>query len=153
MHEPAYPTVCKVREPEICNCMEYEEDNLIPSDYQKQLAYYNTVKDKIKWILVNLKFSRNFTNKYFVFFYWQIAQDFNPGKKLDMEIIRKLVDPEVIRRAKQLLVAENSELYGGFNPTIEEAKTFKQYLIEEFVTSGGDYEKPEGAGLPPAFEV
>jgi len=152
-HASTDPRVCKRIN---CNCIGYKENNLIPIDYQVQLAILLKVKHKIRWILENCKFSRNFNNKYFIFFYWQLCDSLFPGTKITPDVTKNLTDPEVIRRAKQLLVkAEepdswNYKKYGPFTPNVEEAKIFKQYLIEEFVTE--IYEKPIVTGIPPDWE-
>ena len=109
-----------------CYCIEFIqaiESNPVIHDHSKYISQMETVSDKIRYILTNIKYSRNFPNKQFVFFYWQICNTMIINKPITHGIIYSLEDPEVIRRSKQKLVNNNKELYGKFELTaIEEAE-------------------------------
>jgi len=118
-HADTEPRVCSILD---CNCSHFIEatiESQIMPGYQKYLNGIETTKDQVKWVLENLKFTRNFRNEMFV--------DFFRSK------VRK-ADPETIRRSKQYLVARNHDRYGAFNPTLLEEKAYKQLAIEEWVT-------------------
>jgi hypothetical protein len=129
-HDHAWdePTVCKDID---CKCTKYveaTETNIVLSKHVVYLQHFQSVKEQIRWLLVNLKFLRNLRNKNFIDFYFQHIKVYTPKGT------PKSPDYETVRRCKQLLVAENSELYGPFDPNVTVEKSDKQISMEEFVT-------------------
>jgi len=88
--------------------------------YVDYVSCFKSVSGFVKWTLLNLRFTRNFDNKTFV----KWIQRTKPN-----------ADPETIRRAKQLLVAENHLLYGPLAITVQREKETKQLAMMEFVTT------------------
>lgn len=105
-----------------CTCFNYEnadEYNPVIMEWDKYVEEFDTAKEKIRWVLENLKYTRNLKNKKFVDFFRKRITDY---------------DPETIRRTKQKLVETNYERYGPFNAEqFEMEKQFKQLGIEEWV--------------------
>jgi len=116
-----------------CYCIEFiqaTESNPVIFNHSKYITQMEKASDKVRYILTNIKYSRNFSNKQFVFFYWQMANILIINKPLTHSMIQGLEDPEVIRRAKQKLVMNNPELYGKFELTAMEEAESKQTGIE-----------------------
>jgi len=123
------PTVCKSMG---CHCIHFEAataDRPAQSQIDRYIASFETVSDRIKWLLENIKYLRNLNNLGFVISYWELVC----GIKFTDEQKRKMIDPEVIRRSKQKLVEHNQEKYGEFSPSFQEQKILKQYAMEEFI--------------------
>jgi hypothetical protein len=119
-----------------CYCIEFIQaigDDSVTFKHSKYLSQMEKTENKIRYILTNIKYSRNFPNKQFVFFYWQIANTLIINKSITQSIIQGLDDPETIRRCKQSLVNKNQELYGPFELTLLEQKEAKQLGIETWL--------------------
>jgi hypothetical protein len=128
-HAATEPRVCLDLD---CSCDGFDAD-VYRTDYQDLLDKLQETRDKVKWLLENLKFLRNFGNKYFVLSYWKYVDGVTVINEASWG---KLTDPESIRRAKQLLVADNPDKYGPFEPNIVEQKQLRQLAFEEFCTIG-----------------
>ncbi len=118
-HAFSEPTVCTVIS---CYCEKYREatpENPVIHKWTKYVEDFNTVKEKVSWLLENIKFLRNYPNKKFVDWFYS---------KVDNS-----KDPETIRRTKQKLVQTDPEAYGPFNPELLTEKAYKQLAIEEAV--------------------
>lgn len=116
-----------------CYCIEFiptTEENPVIFEHSKYISQMEKIEDKVRYILSNIKYSRNFPNKQFVFFYWQIANTLIINKSITQSIIHGLDDPESISRCKRKLVETNAEIYGPFEPTLIEEKEAKQTGIE-----------------------
>ncbi len=115
------PTVCC--DP-YCKCEKFIEatpENPVPANWIDYVNEFNYIKEKLVWLLENVKFLRNYPNKLFVDWFRAKVQD---------------ADPETIRRTKQKLVQENYAKYGPFEaPELEMQKQLKQVGIEEWVVS------------------
>jgi len=110
-------------------------DNSVIPKHQKYLEQYEKTEEKVKYILVNIPETRNLKNKDFVFFFWHMVHRLNI---VNNETIKKLTDPESIRRCRQALVQENKAKYGPTDSTFEEEKTMKeaatyQYVMEKYL--------------------
>jgi hypothetical protein len=115
-----------------CKCRGFElatPDRPAISQIDKYIQSFETISDRVKWLLENIKYLRNLNNLGFVISYWELAC----GIKFTEEQKRKMVDPEVIRRSKQKLVEHNPEKYGEFSPTVQEQKIIKQYSMEQWI--------------------
>jgi len=127
------PRVCKTPS---CRCINYEEaigDNSVMHNHLKYLDEMEKTEDKVRYLLTNIKFLRNFPNKEFVFAYWAFCDGFKWNRILTKEGVRNLTDPESIRRSKQKLVEKNPDLYGPNNEIYIEEKYDKQTGIIEYV--------------------
>ena len=120
-----------------CWCMEYAElknEETVIQRSQKYLDQLEQVEDKVKYILENIPESRNLKNKDFVFLYWHLVSKLNI---ISNDIIKRLDDPESIRRCRQLLVQHNKEKYGATNQehltekVLKESGTY-QYVMEKY---------------------
>lgn len=125
------PTVCKTLG---CKCEHFDAataDKPAQSQIDKYIASFETVSDRISWLLENIKYLRNLNNLGFVISYWELVC----GIKFTEDQKRRMIDPEVIRRSKQKLVEKNPEKYGEFSPTVQEQKIIKQFSIEEWIVN------------------
>lgn len=120
-HAYTEPTVCKDLD---CNCEQYIEatpDNPVDPQWKIYVDEMNTTVSKVKWLLQNIKFLRNYPNKLFVD--WFRTKVYN-------------ADPETVRRSKQKLVEEFPEKYGPFDaPELEMQKQLKQLGIQEWLVN------------------
>lgn len=118
-HAWTEPTVCKNLN---CKCEKFVQatpDNVIVHEWDKYVLEMKHVTDQVRWVLTNLRYTRNLENKQFVDFFRSKVND---------------ADPETVRRTKQKLVETSPDLYGPFDATeLENQKAFKQLGIEEWV--------------------
>ena len=112
------PTVCKDI---FCNCEQYLQsagDDQMIAHWDKYIKEMDDIKKQVRWVLTNLKYTRNLNNDDFV--------DFFTSKMH----CRKY---ETIRRSKQALARSNKALYGKFEcPELEKEMAFKQLGITEW---------------------
>ncbi len=121
-----------------CFCMMYEHavgENSVFSGHQKYLDQMTQTEDKVRYLLTNIKFLRNFGNKDFVFAYWVFCDGLIWNKPITQGMVKTLTDPETIRRVKQKLVEKNKEAYGVFDTITANEKELKQMGIFEYVIS------------------
>lgn len=128
------PTVCcDVK----CQCTQFREaseERPVIVLSQKYFEQYEKIQDRMKWVLDNWRWFRNYTNKDLVIMWWKFINNWDSKKQLmNNHIYDKLDEPETITRVRRLLVEKNPELYGPFLPSIQEHKIIKQYGIMEFV--------------------
>ena len=119
-----------------CWCMKFEYANGDSSVFFNHTKYLNEMvktEEKVRYLLTNIKFLRNYSNKNFVFAYWVFCDGLIWNKPLTQEVSKNLTDPETIRRSKQNLVQKNPEAYGEFNEDVTYEKAQKQLGIEEFL--------------------
>ena len=113
------PTVCKTLS---CKCEKFVQatpENVVIQEWDIYVEQMKHVSDQVRWVLENLKYTRNLENKQFVDFFRSKISD---------------ADPETVRRTKQKLVETNKPVYGPFDaPELENQKAFKQLGIEEWV--------------------
>lgn len=121
-----------------CWCMKYEElkqnETIIPV-YQRYLEQLEKVEDKVKYILENIPETRNMKNKDFVFLYWHLVSKLNI---ISNEVIKRLDDPESIRRCRQLVVQHDYSKYGPINEEHQKEKNLKEsatfsYVLEKYL--------------------
>jgi hypothetical protein len=129
------PTVCKDVN---CKCVKYISATVempVISEIDKYMDQFQTMHDKMKWVLENWKWFRNYTNKDLIFAWYRFINNWNPKKSiLTDEIFKRLDDPETIRRSKQKVVESDYNKYGPYLPsTIQEHKILKQYAIEQWI--------------------
>ena len=146
-HANTVPTVCKNLD---CNCENYLEvgDNSQDtvtkdhgvsvktysiSDHQRIIESYDTIYDKIKYLLREIPVFRSLTNKQFVFAFWHYSFGFSPGMVLDTVTYNQLTDPESIRRCKQKVVENHPELQASDEMLYK--KDNKQLAIMNWVIS------------------
>lgn len=132
-HTTTEPKVCTLLD---CNC---DPADFTPYIEKKSFEYYldvmnsfDTVSQKVRYLLSEFKDFRNYTNKQFIFAYWHYNDNFCPGMRLDIKTYHNLHDPETIRRVRQKLVADNPTL-APFDEEFITKKTTKQVAIEEWV--------------------
>ena len=111
-----------------------EKTRDIIENFDIYTADLTTKKQTIQFALENMGFTRNFSNKEFVLFYWLIFDAKNDT--IARECIRyligikdKLSETETIRRAKQEAVSDDPEKFG---PTSEELIKAKLQKEEEY---------------------
>lgn len=136
-HEHDWETgICK--HPSACYCIKYREAseyNPVVPVHQKYLEQLKKVEDKVKYILENIQETRNMKNKDFVFLYWHLVSKLNI---ISNDVIKRLDDPESIRRCRQLLVQSNPDKYGETDLIFKEEKGQKQnatyqYVLEKYL--------------------
>jgi len=128
--------ICKF--PGNCFCTEYKElksnQSVIPQ-HRRYLEQYSKIEEKVKYILDNIPETRDMKNKDFVFLYWDLVHGLNI---INNETIRKLTDPESIRRCRQALVEHEPEKYGPtkeefvYEKHLKENATY-QYVMEKYL--------------------
>lgn len=120
-HAYTVPTVCKDLN---CNCENYLEatpENPVDPKWQSIVDEFNATKEKIVWLLDNIKFLRNYPNTQFVDWYQSKIEH---GK------------PETILRTKRKLVEDNYNKYGPFDaPELEMQKQLAQVGIKEWLVN------------------
>ena len=113
--------------------MAYEElknnESVIPR-HQRYLDQLIGVEAKVRYILENIPETKDLKNKDFVFFYWHLVSKLNI---ISNEVIKKLDDPESIRRCRQLLVQHNPEKYDSSNQEHLTEKALKESATYQFV--------------------
>ena len=142
-HTGDWPRVCKIHD---CKCLNFTPDSFLPPSFFKYLNELPQGKKKVRYLLDNIQYLRNENNEFFVLDY--LIFTVGMQDRIILNILRALrsrirylqsrkihvPDWESIRRAKQLLVAENPEKYGPFDPKVIAEKELKQSAIEEFLT-------------------
>ena len=117
-------------------CIKFDEaigDDSVFHNHLKYLDQMEKTEDKVRYLLTNIKFLRNFPNKDFVFAYWVFCDGLKWNRIITKEAVRNLTDPESIRRVKQKLVEKNHDLYGPNNEIYIDEKISKQLGIMEYV--------------------
>ena len=136
-HEHDWETgICK--HPSPCYCTQYREavgDNSVIPNHRKYLEQLKKVEERVRYILENIPETRNMKNKDFVFLYYDLVSKLSI---ITNDVIKRLDDPESIRRCKQLLAEENPDKYGGFNKDYLREKGLKenatyQYVLERYI--------------------
>ena len=131
-HAETQPHVCTLLQ---CAC---DENSFEAHEEKKSFQYYvsvieqfETVHEKIKYLLEEIPEFRNYSNKQFVFTYWHYNNNFCPGMRLEIPIYQELIDPETIRRCKQKVVEQNPLL--ASDEKTKSSKNIKKTAIEEWV--------------------
>ena len=136
-HAPTEPRVCI--EEVYCQCPRYRpSDNYSPflSDIDKYMKEFDEWEDKMRWVLNNLKFFRNYSNTELVIAWWQyIWPRWNPFEEFLTEQTFKAIcaeaKPEAITRARRLMVEPETENFQQFEPDKVEKKILKEYDIRK----------------------
>lgn len=115
-----------------CSCWKFEPPYTNP-DVDRYLENIEKFVDKMQWVLLNLKYFRNYNNKELVFAWWRDINHVDVSKMtVSGELYFKLDEPETITRGKRYWVQQDKEKYGPFEPTVEEQKKYRQFAMEEF---------------------
>lgn len=117
-----------------CKCERFEmatEEKPVIPNYQKYLDQIESTAGKVRYILDNIPELRDSGNKEFVFNYWFLCDHLS--ERLNSEVLNKLTDPEIIRRAKQKAVQLNPEKYGPKNFETINEKGLKFNAIFDWV--------------------
>lgn len=133
-HEWSEPQVCKNID---CHCTQFipaSPQSPVILDYMKYMERMETIIDKMQWMLANLRFFRNLSNKHIVFAWWQYVDGWDRRKPLTDELYTKLTEAESITRSRRYWVEQNPELYGRFIATAEEERVLKQIALTEYFT-------------------
>ena len=126
-----------------CYCMKFVEANGFDSIYNSMKPYLSSmteVTDKIMYLLQNVKYLRNVSNKDFVLMYWMLVDGMEDRQVLELvkqlsKYKDKLTDSESIRRSRQKLVHDFPDLFGSFDPRFIDEKSYKMAAIEEWCTT------------------
>ena len=100
-HAFTEPTVCSLVG---CKCVVFREatpERPVYNLSEKYFEQYKTMEEKMRWILENWKWFRNYTNKDLVLMWWRFIDGWNPQKQLlNKSIYRSLDEPESITRVR-----------------------------------------------------
>lgn len=133
-HAWSDPTVCKDMN---CNCVGFiaaTVNNPVNTPMDKYVADMKQMKDRMRWVLQNWKWFRNYDNTELVLAWWKFVNNFNIyNEVLSIQKRHGIDAPESITRARRLLVEQNKEEYGPFRASLIEEKAYKQMGIFEFV--------------------
>jgi len=90
--------------------------------------------DKMKYVLDNIKYFRNLSDKALAFQWWNHIEEWRwiNGESLNAEKLNHITEAGLITRARRALKEQNFEKYGPFIPNVEEEKILKQWQLEEF---------------------
>lgn len=112
-----------------CTCPSYIPDGMDKiAKIQRAIHGMRTTKEAVEVMLKDVPEFRNLSNKDFVFTFYHYYN----GYLIPTRMRRELVDPETVRRCKQLLVAENPIYAPDEEVSIE--KIYKEWGVMEFVT-------------------
>jgi len=101
-------------------------------DYHRNvISQFQTVQEKIKYLLTEIPQFRDLSNKQFLFAFWHYNDGFCPGMELSIQTYSELIDPETIRRCKQKVVENDPTL--ASSDKILEKKNTKKIAIEEWL--------------------
>lgn len=114
-------------------------------DIDSYMAKFEHIAERMKWVLENLKWFRNYSDKFVPFAWWYHINHWDCWHEpLTPTIFSKLDAADAITRARRIWREydrkHNTNMYLEFEPTITEQKQFKQLAIEEFVTQHGAIE-------------
>lgn len=120
-----------------CMCHNFEPnlpDFPVLNDIDRYMSQFKDMTEKMQWVLLNLKFFRNYNNTEVIFAWWKYINHYDAFRQvLTPDLYFKLDLPESITRTKRLWVEHDKDKYGEFIPTVTEQKIFKQYAIEEYI--------------------
>ena len=100
--------------------------------YQSVINSFETIAEKIKYLLQEIPQFRDLNNKQFIFAYWHYNNNFCPGMKLEIPVYIELTDPETIRRCKQKVVENNPTL--AASEKLSNLKNTKEIAVMDWVT-------------------
>ena len=134
-HSFEEPCVCKLLS---CYCVKFIQataETPVFSEIDKYMEEFETIYDKMQWVLTNWKWFRNYTNKDLVIAWWKFVNGWDSKKQLLFDYIYKNLDePESITRSRRKWVEKNPDLYGPYLPSnLQEHHILKQYAISEFM--------------------
>jgi hypothetical protein len=90
------------------------------------LSLLNDVQSRVRWILVTVPESRNYTENEFLFYYWRMWEGFGSGE----EKPKLLTSHESISRCKRKLVEQNDAFKADKN--IQRSKIIKEEVFKEW---------------------
>ena len=112
-----------------CWCSNYMSDGRkVLVGIQRAIEGLRTTEEQVKYMLTNIPELRELNNKDFVFTYWH----FTMGYVIPPALRKKMVDPETIRRGKQLICEHHPELKPK-GEDINYAKMLKEWGYREEV--------------------
>ena len=123
-----------------CKCSKYQ----IRDYYDDMLAHIDRYLQpmsklvyKMQWVLLNLKFFRNYPDKYLPMAWWYYINHWDLWHEpLTPSIYQKLDDANDITRARRRWRNYDrkhlTNLYLPFEPTIEEEHQYRQYQMHEY---------------------
>jgi len=128
-HAAVEPQVCTLLN---CTCDENSfKDSKSFEYYTSVIEQFETIHEKIKYLLDEIPAFRSLNNKQFIFAYWHYNNNFCPGMHLAIPTYHELADPETIRRCKQKVVEQNPHLKSDEN--LQSKKDAKKIAIEEWL--------------------
>lgn len=134
MHADNDPKVCKEYS---CNCEGYiaESDyNLVIERVAKYAREMEKLIDQMAYVLDNIKFMRNLSDKQLAFSWYEHIEEWRwtKGEPLTIKKFEHLTEAGLLTRARRALKEQNFDRYGPFIPNVEDEKILKQYQLEEF---------------------
>ena len=120
-----------------CTCYNFEPD--LPdfpqlNEIDRYMQQFDDINGKMKWVLENLKFFRNYNNTEVIFAWWKYINHYDAFRMvLTADLYFKLDLPESITRTKRIWVEKDMDKYGPFVPSVTEQKVYKQYAIEQYL--------------------
>lgn len=126
-----------------CKCTKYQIKDYYDDMIQNIDRYIIPMKkmvDKMQWVLLNLKFFRNYSDKYLPYAWKYYINHWDMWHEpLTPSIYQKLDDDQDICRARRVWREYDrkhlTNLYLPFEPTIEEEHQYRQYQMHEFFIS------------------
>jgi hypothetical protein len=96
--------------------------------------------DKMQWVLLNLKFFRNYSDKYLPLAWWYYVNHWDLWHQpLTPSIYQTLDDASDLTRTRRVWRETDrknlTNLYLPFEPTMEEEHQYRQYQMHEFFIS------------------
>src|SRR5690349_19603305 len=97
-------------EPTVCRDIDCKCQNFIPATCERPVIHlsdkyveqYEKMRDKMKWVLENWRWFRNYTNKDIVIMWWKFVNGYDLYKQtMTNEIYKKLDEPESITRCRR----------------------------------------------------
>ncbi len=116
-----------------CVCERYES-MVVPDRISFYANNIGRTVDRVRYVLSNLGFMRNLSDKWFTLYYWQYIEGWNMWKSpLTQELSHKLTEAGALTRARRKLKELNPDLYGPFDAESINEREFKQLGIMEYM--------------------
>jgi len=123
-----------------CSCTEFRQADpfsLLIANIDRYMIEMDTLGNKMQWVLLNLKFFRNYSDKYLPFAWWYYINHWDLWHEpLTPTIYSKLDDANDLARARRMWREKDridgTELYLPFTPKVEEEHIYRQYSLEEY---------------------
>ena len=133
-HADNEPKVCKEND---CKCEHFIAENDYNLQIEKHSKYAKQMEktiDQMAYVLDNIKYFRNLTDKQLAFQWWNHIEEWRwmNDEPLTISKFENLTEAGLLTRARRALKEQNKDRYGPFIPSIEDEKILKQWQLEEF---------------------